>query len=147
MAITLGLWYADYSGTQSATVQSLKQWYGFGLGPPSQALWGRLLSNPRFTRLVPLGCPQAAILGLIQRWFSRFRITTNGGQCISCGNCSAVCEMGIDVKAYAQEEKDIARVVCWLRMCATACPRGVLKLENGPRESRAHGKPGPLNRY
>ena len=40
IVITLGLWYADYSGTQSATVQSLKQWYGFGLGPPSQALWG-----------------------------------------------------------------------------------------------------------
>ena len=32
VVITLGLWYADYSGTQSATVQSLKQWYGFWIG-------------------------------------------------------------------------------------------------------------------
>ena len=32
------------------------------------------------------GCPMAAILGFQQRLFSKFRITTNGGQCISCGN-------------------------------------------------------------
>ena len=149
VVITLGLWYADYSGTQSATVQSLKQWYGFWIGAAFSGVVGvgfyPILGSRVWCRF---GCPQAAILGLIQRWFSRFRITTNGGQCISCGNCSAVCEMGIDVKAYAQEEKDIVRASCvGCGMCATACPRGVLKLENGPRESRAHGKPGPLNRY
>jgi len=33
------------------------------------------------------GCPMAAILGMQQKFFSRFRITTNGSQCISCGNC------------------------------------------------------------
>src|SRR5690606_10534476 len=32
------------------------------------------------------GCPLAAYLGFVQRFKSRFRITTNGGQCISCGN-------------------------------------------------------------
>ncbi|MEC8051497.1 MAG: 4Fe-4S binding protein [Myxococcota bacterium] len=149
VVITLGLWYADYSGTRSATVQSLKQWYGFWIGAAFSGVVGvgfyPILGSRVWCRF---GCPQAAILGLIQRWFSRFRITTNGGQCISCGNCSAVCEMGIDVKAYAQEEKDIVRASCvGCGMCATSCPRGVLKLENGPRESRAHGKPGPLNRY
>ena len=49
----------------------------------------------------------AAILGFQQRLFSKFRITTNGGQCISCGNCSTYCEMGIDVRAYAQKGENI----------------------------------------
>lgn len=83
------------------------------------------------------GCPMAAILGLQQRLFSRFRITTNGGQCISCGNCSAYCEMGIDVRAYAQKGQNIVRASCvGCGICATVCPRGVLKLENGPLKNR-----------
>jgi polyferredoxin len=86
------------------------------------------------------GCPMAAILGLQQRFFSRFRITTNGGQCISCGNCSAYCEMGIDVRWYAQRGQNIVRASCvGCGVCSTVCPRGVLKLENGPREGRMNG--------
>ncbi|HMX41230.1 MAG TPA: 4Fe-4S binding protein, partial [Saprospiraceae bacterium] len=76
------------------------------------------------------GCPQAAILGLFQRKRSKFRITTNGGQCISCGNCSTYCEMGIDVRAYAQKGQDILRASCvGCGICSAVCPRGVLRLE------------------
>jgi Pyruvate/2-oxoacid:ferredoxin oxidoreductase delta subunit len=83
------------------------------------------------------GCPLAAALGLFQRFFSRFRITTNGAQCISCGNCSAYCEMGIDVRWYAQRGQNVVRASCvGCGICATVCPRGVLRLENGPREAR-----------
>ena len=83
------------------------------------------------------GCPMAAILGFQQRLFSRFRITTNGGQCISCGNCSTYCEMGIDVRAYAQKGENIIRSSCvGCGICSAVCPRGVLKLENGPLEGR-----------
>jgi polyferredoxin len=83
------------------------------------------------------GCPMAAILGLQQRLFSKFRITTNGGQCISCGNCSTYCEMGIDVRAYAQKGENIVRASCvGCGICSAVCPRGVLKLENGPLEGR-----------
>jgi len=79
------------------------------------------------------GCPMAAILGIFQRFYSRFRITTNGGQCISCGNCSTYCEMGIDVRAYAQRGEDIVRASCvGCGICAAVCPRGVLRLENSP---------------
>ncbi len=78
------------------------------------------------------GCPMAAILGILQRYFSRFRITTNGGQCMSCGNCSTYCEMGIDVRGYAQRGENIVRASCvGCGVCAAVCPRGVLKLENG----------------
>ena len=77
------------------------------------------------------GCPMAAWLGLCQKYFSRFRITVNGGQCISCGNCSTHCEMGIDVKAYAQRGQNIVRASCvGCGICSAVCPRGVLKLEN-----------------
>jgi ferredoxin-type protein NapH len=83
------------------------------------------------------GCPLAAYLGFVQRFKSRFRITTNGAQCISCGNCSTYCEMGIDVRAYAQKGENIIRSSCvGCGICATVCPRGVLKLENLSESSR-----------
>jgi Pyruvate/2-oxoacid:ferredoxin oxidoreductase delta subunit len=90
------------------------------------------------------GCPQAAILGILQRCFSRFRITTNGGQCMSCGNCSTYCEMGIDVRAYAQQGQNIVRAACvGCGVCAAVCPRGVLKLENGLPGDRFEGAENP----
>lgn len=83
------------------------------------------------------GCPMAAVLGFQQRLFSRFRITTNGGQCISCGNCSTYCEMGIDVRAYAQKGENIVRSSCvGCGICSAVCPRGVLKLENDSMKGR-----------
>jgi polyferredoxin len=112
---------------------SLRHWYGFGIGALFSGVVGvgfyPLLGSRVWCRF---GCPQAAILGILQRVFSRFRITTNGGQCISCGNCSTYCEMGIDVRAYAQRGENIVRASCvGCGVCAAACPRGVLKLENG----------------
>lgn len=84
----------------------------------------------------------AAILGLQQKLFSRFRITTNGGQCISCGNCSTYCEMGIDVRAYAQKGENIIRSSCvGCGVCAAVCPRGVLKLENVNENTRYNNDP------
>lgn len=83
------------------------------------------------------GCPMAAVLGFQQRLFSKFRITTNGGQCISCGNCSVYCEMGIDVRAYAQKGENIVRSSCvGCGICSAVCPRGVLKLENDSMNGR-----------
>jgi ferredoxin-type protein NapH len=94
------------------------------------------------------GCPQAAILGIVQRAFSRFRITTNGGQCMSCGNCSTYCEMGIDVRAYAQRGEHIVRASCvGCGVCAAVCPRGVLRLENGIPADRFQGAADPLRAF
>ncbi len=109
----------------------LRQWYGFFIGAIFSGIVGvgfyPILGSRVWCRY---GCPMAAILGVQQKLFSRFRITTNGGQCISCGNCSTYCEMGIDVRAYAQKGENIVRASCvGCGVCSAVCPRGVLKLE------------------
>jgi len=119
----------------------LRKSYGFLIGAMFSGVIG-VGFYPIFGSRVwcRFGCPMAAILGFQQRLFSRFRITTNGGQCISCGNCSTYCEMGIDVRAYAQKGENIVRSSCvGCGICSAVCPRGVLKLENGSREGRIDG--------
>jgi len=75
-------------------------------------------------------CPMAAMLGLFQK-LGRFRIAVKPDMCISCGNCSTYCEMGIDVRSYAQSNESFTRAACvGCGMCAHVCPRGVLRLEN-----------------
>jgi formate hydrogenlyase subunit 6/NADH:ubiquinone oxidoreductase subunit I len=72
----------------------------------------------------------AGILGLLQK-FGRYRIRVKDDMCISCGMCTKACEMGIDVRAYAQANQSFTRASCvGCGMCAEACPRGVLALEN-----------------
>lgn len=115
-----------------------QQTYGFLIGAVFSGVIGvgfyPLMGSRVWCRF---GCPQAAILGIFQKYFSRFRITVNGEQCISCGNCSTYCEMGIDVRHYAQRGQNIIRASCvGCGICSAVCPRGVLALENGPREGR-----------
>ncbi len=117
---------------------ALRSFYGFGIGSIFSGVIGTgfypILGNRAWCRM---GCPMATIMGIQQRLFSRFRITTNGGQCISCGNCSNSCEMGIDVRAYAQKGENIVRSSCvGCGVCSAVCPRGVLKLENDSMDGR-----------
>jgi polyferredoxin len=124
---------------------NLRDWYGFLIGSIFAGVIGTgfypYFGNRSWCRF---GCPLAAYMGIVQRFKSRFRITTNGGQCISCGNCSTYCEQGIDVRAYAQKGQNIVRASCvGCGVCSAVCPRGVLKLENGPEEGR-FGNEGPI---
>lgn len=117
--------------------------YGFAIGSIFAGVVGTgfypIFGNRVWCRF---GCPLAGYMGIIQRFKSRFRITTNGGQCISCGNCSTYCEQGIDVRAYAQRGENIVRASCvGCGICANVCPRGVLKLENGPENDRVVPNP------
>ena len=117
--------------------------YAFLIGAAFSGIIGvgfyPLLGNRVWCRF---GCPMAAYMGIVQRFKSKFRITTNGGQCISCGNCSVYCEQGIDVRSYAQKGQNIVRASCvGCGVCSAVCPRGVLKLENGPEENRVNDNP------
>jgi len=143
--IIIGLFLIHtFSGSNNIFIfeaSTLRLWYGFLIGAVFSGVIGTGF-YPIFGSRVwcRFGCPMAAILGLQQRLFSRFRITTNGGQCISCGNCSTYCEMGIDVRAYAQKGENIVRASCvGCGICSAVCPRGVLKLENGPMQGRIDG--------
>lgn len=141
LAVILGLILLHYLSGSNVFIfgaEQLRSWYAFLIGAIFSGVIGTgfypIFGNRVWCRF---GCPMAAILGLQQRLFSRFRITTNGGQCISCGNCSTYCEMGIDVRSYAQKGENIVRASCvGCGICSAVCPRGVLKLENGPLEGR-----------
>ncbi len=140
--MTIGVLYTYFTGSYTLLgfipTESLKSSYGFFIGSIFSGVVGTgfypLMGNRVWCRF---GCPLAAYLGIIQKYKSRFRITTNGGQCISCGNCSTYCEMGIDVRAYAQKGQDIVRASCvGCGVCSAVCPRGVLNLENAETGTR-----------
>lgn len=136
--VLLGMHYFNGSNLFLFKAETLRSAYGFLIGAIFSGVIGTgfypIFGNRVWCRF---GCPMAAILGFQQRLFSRFRITTNGGQCISCGNCSTYCEMGIDVRAYAQKGENIVRSSCvGCGICSAVCPRGVLKLENDTMKGR-----------
>ena len=136
--VTLHCYFSGTSSLLGIKSQWIKDTYSFLIGAWFAGVIGTgfypIFGNRIWCRF---GCPLAAYLGFVQRFKSRFRITTNGGQCISCGNCSTYCEQGIDVRAYAQKGENIIRSSCvGCGICSAVCPRGVLKLENGPEKGR-----------
>ena len=136
--LTLYTYFSGSRQTLGIKTQTIQDIYGFLIGSIFAGVIGTgfypIFGNRVWCRF---GCPLAAYMGIVQRFKSRFRITTNGGQCISCGNCSTYCEQGIDVRAYAQKGENIIRASCvGCGICSAVCPRGVLKLENGPETGR-----------
>lgn len=145
VVMTIGVlytWFTNASRILFIDTYTLREIYGVYIGAAFAGVVGTgfypLMGNRVWCRY---GCPLAAYLGIVQRFKSRFRITTNGGQCISCGNCSTYCEMGIDVRWYAQRGQNIVRASCvGCGICAAVCPRGVLNLEVKEEKGR-FGKP------
>lgn len=135
-------WFTNASHIWFIDTYTLREVYGVYIGAAFAGVIGTgfypLMGNRVWCRY---GCPLAAYIGIVQRFKSRFRITTNGGQCISCGNCSTYCEMGIDVRWYAQRGQNIIRASCvGCGICSAVCPRGVLNLEVKDEKGR-FGKP------
>lgn len=147
-AVFMTIWVAYTSFTGTSVLLGINSYdvrsvYGFAIGFVFAGAVGTgfypVMGNRVWCRF---GCPLAAYLGIVQRFKSRFRITTNGGQCISCGNCSTYCEMGIDVRWYAQRGQNVIRASCvGCGVCSAVCPRGVLKLENKDEDGRINDNP------
>lgn len=122
-----------YPALAKATYE-FQSWYGF--------IVVAMLSGIIGVGAYPIGgtrvwcrffCPMAALLGLTQK-LGRYRIAVKDNMCISCGLCSKYCEMGIDVRSYAQANTSFTRASCvGCGLCAEVCPRGVLRLENVSR--------------
>ncbi|TAE44874.1 MAG: 4Fe-4S binding protein, partial [Bacteroidetes bacterium] len=85
--MTLYTYFSGQSNVLGLNTFDVRTWYGFGISSIFSGVVGTgfypLMGGRVWCRF---GCPLAAYLGLVQRFQSRFRITTNGGQCISCGN-------------------------------------------------------------
>jgi polyferredoxin len=136
--LSTALWFASAvlpeSSSLHAAATGTRKWYGLVVTAS--------LSGAVGTGLYPIGgtrvwcrnfCPMAAFLGIIQK-LGRFRIRVKKEMCISCGLCSKYCEMGIDVRSYAQAGLSFTRASCvGCGMCAEVCPRGVLRLENSAK--------------
>jgi ferredoxin len=59
--------------------------------------------------------------------FSGYRIFADKKRCISCGMCTRVCHMGIDVMSYASRGKPMDDVECVrCSACVVTCPLQVL---------------------
>jgi thioredoxin reductase/Pyruvate/2-oxoacid:ferredoxin oxidoreductase delta subunit len=77
-------------------------------------------------------CPLAKWMELWGRWTGGKLAIVPNDECISCGECTRYCQMGIDVRGFAQREQPLSNettccVFCGI--CVTVCPVDVLSVE------------------
>ena len=76
-------------------------------------------------------CPTSAVLSLTSR-ASILKMAINRDLCDSCGACSRICPMDIDVAHYAVRGSRVTSGQCILcQSCAHACPERALTLSRG----------------
>jgi Pyruvate/2-oxoacid:ferredoxin oxidoreductase delta subunit len=78
-------------------------------------------------------CPLAKWMELWGRWTGGKLAIVPNDECISCGECTRYCQMGIDVRAFAQRELPLSnRTTCCIfcGICVTVCPVDVLRVEH-----------------
>jgi ferredoxin len=94
-------------------------------------------------------CPLAKYMELLGRWTGgRLAIVPND-ECISCGECTRYCQMGIDVRAFAQRQWPLSNsttscIFCGI--CVTVCPVDVLRVERVSGGTRRLEPLGPVAR-
>ena len=81
-------------------------------------------------------CRPPTVAGLPGKsgWLARLRITSND-KCITCGECSRFCQVGIDVMGFAKNQQEFSNqnsscIHCGI--CITVCPMDVLEFDGQP---------------
>ncbi len=77
-------------------------------------------------------CPLAKWMQMTSKWFGTLQISSDD-KCITCGECSRYCEVGIDVMAFAKNQQSFGNdntscIHCGI--CVTVCPMDVLSFDN-----------------
>ncbi|MCH9002888.1 MAG: NAD(P)-binding domain-containing protein [Planctomycetes bacterium] len=77
-------------------------------------------------------CPLAKWMQLWSKWFGRLRIISDE-KCISCGECSRYCQIGIDVMGFAKNQQEFSNIntsCIHCGICITVCPMDVLTFDS-----------------
>ncbi|MBK9645820.1 MAG: NAD(P)-binding domain-containing protein [Deltaproteobacteria bacterium] len=108
-----------------------QSWYGlvvdFWLASIAGVALYPVLGNRVWCRFF---CPLRAYMERLARRFAKVAILSNN-KCIACGECTRHCQMGIDVMAYAQRQRELSNgdsacIQCGI--CVEVCPMDVLRL-------------------
>ncbi len=90
-------------------------------------------------------CPLAKWMQMTSRWFGTLRISSND-KCITCGECSRYCEVGIDVMSFAKNQQPFSNVntsCIQCGICVTVCPLDVLSFDNDDQGTITRKLRGP----
>lgn len=80
-------------------------------------------------------CPLAKWMELWARWTGGKLAIVSNDECISCGECTRYCQMGIDVRAFAAREQPLSNLTTscvFCGICVFVCPVDVLRVERNP---------------
>ena len=82
-----------------------------------------LTGHRNFCRIL---CPLAALWGVLSV-AGLYRIRANKEECIDCGKCDQVCDMGIPIAQMVREKGGIRTIECMgCGRCVAVCPQNVL---------------------
>ncbi len=77
-------------------------------------------------------CPLAKWMQLWSKWFGRLQIVSDE-KCITCGECSRYCQVGIDVMGFAKNQQAFSNInssCIHCGICVTVCPMDVLSFDS-----------------
>lgn len=89
-------------------------------------------------------CPLRAYMEILAKRFGRLAITADD-RCISCGECTTACQMGIDVQGYADKQlvlDNVTSACIQCGICVEVCPMDVLTLVDKAHTNTADGVSG-----
>ena len=73
-------------------------------------------------------CPWGSLYGLIGKW-GFFKIVADKEECLECGSCEDVCDLGVPIQSLIQEKGEINVADCvGCGRCVQACPSEALRL-------------------